>query len=195
MSFPPQGHDLVTVKSDLSIIQTDLIEVNDALKVPPINGLGNATINQLLGNRNDDEATASTIYAFLHDLWEGLHHPQSLYPNLAAPVTITSHADAYTLGNFTEIIPANAITAEFHIHHIHLSSPDANGQYILVLYEATTELARVSFSRTDKKDDVEGLDIRLAHCAANTQIQAKLASSNAASADSVDVRLWYHGHS
>lgn len=164
------------------------------MSVSEVNGAGNSTINQLIGNRLDDEATASTIYAFLHDLWEGLHHAQLLYPDLAVPVTVTTHADAYTLGNFAEIVPANAIATEFHIHHLHLSTPSANGQYVLVLYEGTTELARVSFSRTDKKDDVEGLDVRMAHCPANSQIQAKLASSNAASPDTVNVRLWYHSH-
>lgn len=183
MSFPSQGDAIA-----------DLAQVLANQQVPEINGTGNATINQLIGNRNDDQAIATTIYAYLHDLWEGAHHAQLLYPDLAAPVTVTSHADAYTLGSFTEIVPADAIATEFHIHHLHISSPDKNAQYILVLYNGTTELARVSFSRTDKKDDVEGLDIRMVHCAANSQIQAKLASSVNASEDSADVKLWYHPH-
>jgi hypothetical protein len=128
-------------------------------------------------------------------LWGDWHGEGFIYPDLAAPVTVTSHADAYTLGSFVEIVPVNAIDGTFHIHHVHLSSPDANGQYVLVLYNGTTELCRISVSRTDKKDDVEGLDVRMPHCAPNSQIQAKLASSNAASEDDLDVRLWYHRHS
>jgi hypothetical protein len=172
----------------------DLAEVIAALQVPTVNGVGNDTINQLIGNRNDDETTGKSLYALVSDMIGDWHGEGYIYPDLAAPVTVTSHADAYTLGGFAEIVPANAIDGVFHIHHLHLSSPDANGQYVLVFYNGTTELARISVSRTDKKDDVEGLDVRMPHCAANSQIQAKLASSNAASEDDLDVRLWYHRH-
>lgn len=164
-----------------------------ALQVPDPDGDGNDTINQLLGNRNDDNST-HTIFGHVHDLWEGMHHPQKVWPTLADAVIVTAHADAWTLGNYAEIVAANAISTEFHIHHIHISTPSANGEYELVLYAGTTEIARVTFTRTDKKDDVEGLDIRVPHCAANTQIQAKLASGNAGSADTLKVKIWYHEH-
>lgn len=177
----------------IGVGSTDLTQVLANQQVPAVDGTGNITINQLLGNRNDGNNT-TTIYALLNDMWEDGHHNQKLYPDLAAPVTVTSHTDAYTLGDFAEIVPANAIGIEFHIHHLHLSSPDANGQYILALYVGIVEIARTSFSRTDKKDDVEGLDIRIPHIVANAQIQAKLATSNAAQQDDVDLRLWYHPH-
>jgi len=181
----------------LAAIQTVLIETQAAvaaLQVAEPNGDGNTTINQLLGNRNDDHG-GDTIFSNLHDLWEGDHHEQLIWPTLADSILVTAHADDWVLGNYAEIVAVNAISSEFHIHHVHIVAPSANGEYELVLYVATTELMRVSFSRTDKKDDVEGLDVRTAHCPANSQIQAKLASSNDASADTLKVKLWYHPHS
>jgi len=170
----------------------DLAEVIAALQVPAVNGSGNTTINQLIGNRSDDH-DAETIFATLHDIWEGWHHEQLVYPTLAGAVTVTGHANAWTLGNFAEIVPANTIIGEFHIHHVHIVSPSANGEYELVLYNGTTEMARCGFSRTDKKDDVEGLDVITSHCAANSQIQARLASDSGG--DNAKVKLWYHLHS
>ena len=196
MSYPPQGTGLDDTDI-LAAIQTVLTETEAALaalQVVDPGSIGNVTTNQLLGNRNDDH-DASTMFGRLHDLWEDTHHAQKVWPSLAGAVLITTHADAWTLGNYAEIVAANAISTIFHIHHIQIVSPDANGEYELVLYVATTELMRVSFSRTDKKDDVEGLEVRAAHCPANSQIQAKIASSNAASTDELKVKLWYHLHS
>ncbi len=175
----------------LTQILADLESLKVGLRVAPPSSTGNETINQLIGNR-DDNRNSETIYAALHDIWKGKHHGQKLYPNLAAAVTVTTHVDDWTLGNFAEIVPANTIAEEFHIHHLHISAPDANADYILVLYNGTTELMRVSFSVTDKKSAIGGLDVVVPYCSANSQIQAKLANSRNGNADSVDVRLWYY---
>ncbi len=164
-----------------------------SLRVPPPNNSGNEFINQLIGNRNDINNTA-TIFGFLQDLYEEKHARQLVYPYLAAGILITSHTDAYTLGNFIEIVPANTFTQGFHIHHLHLIAPSANGDYALGLYQGTTPIGQVTFSRTDKKDDVEGLTIFAIPCDANSQIQARLASSNAAQQDTVRLKIWYHPH-
>ena len=184
--------DLTEVLANLAAQNAQLVEVIAALQVSMTNSDGNTTINQLIGNRNDNH-DAQTIYAALHDLWEGMHHKQLVYPTLADAVTVATHANAWTLGDFVEIVPANAISIEFHIHHVHIVSASANGEYELVLYNGTTEMARLSFSRTDKKDDIEGLIIITPHCAANSQIQAKVASDSGG--DTMKVKLWYHRHS
>ena len=163
------------------------------LSVPDLNNTGNETINQLIGNRNDSNST-HTLFGHIHDLWGDDHHLQKVWPSLANCILVTAHADAWVLGNYAEIIAANAISSEFHIHHVCMCDPSANGQYELVLYVGITEIGRLTFSRTDKKDNVEGLDVRLPHCAANAQIQLKVASGNAASPDTVKVKLWYHEH-
>lgn len=154
----------------------------------------NETINQLLGNRNDGHQT-HTMFAHVYDNWNALHLPQKVWPVLADAVLVTAHADAWVLGNFSEIIAANDIPVEYHIHHVQIVEPSANGEYELVFYMGMMEVFRVSFSRTDKKDDVEGLDVRSAHCTASAQIQMKVASGNPGSADSLKVKVWYHEHS
>jgi len=163
------------------------------LRVAPPDSDENLTINQLLGNRSDVHQT-HTIYSHLTDLWHAKHLPQLVWPSLSDAILVTAHADAWKLGNFSELIAANDIVVEFHIHHVQIVEPSANGEYELVFYMGMMEVFRVSFSRTDKKDDVEGLDIRSAHCEASEQIQMKLASGNAASADSLRVKVWYHEH-
>lgn len=164
-----------------------------SLKVPDPNNTRNLTINDLIGNRNDSN-NAATLFARIFDSWEERHSPQLVYPPLADPVLVTTHLDAWTLGDFAEIIPANIINVQFHIHHIHISSPSANGNYEIFLYNGTIEIAQVSFSRTDKKDDVEGLNIFTPHCETNSQVQARIASENAAQQDTIRLKLWYHSH-
>ena len=163
------------------------------LRVPPPNNILNEFINQLIGNRNDYNGTA-TIFGFLHDMWEEQHACQLVYPSLAIGALITSHLNAYTLGDFAEVVPVNTITQGFHIHHLHILSPSANGDYEIRLYQGTSKIGEATFSSTDKKDDVEGLDIFTCHCDANSQVQAKLASSNAAQENTVRLKVWYHPH-
>lgn len=164
-----------------------------SLKVPDPNNIDNAIINDLIGNRNDSNS-AATIVGRLFDAWEETHSAQCVYPSLADGVLVTTHTDAWTPGNFAEIIPANIINVEFHIHHICVCSASANGGYEIILYKGTTKIGEMTFSRTDKKDDVEGLDIFTPHCEANSQIQAKIASENAAQQDTVRFKVWYHPH-
>jgi len=165
-----------------------------SLKVPDPDNTKNLTINDLVGNR-DDTNSAATIFARIFDSWEEKHSAQFVYPSLVDPVLVTAHTNAWTLGDFAEIIPANTIDIQFHIHHIHVCSPSANGNYEIILYNGTTEIGQASFSRTDKKDDVEGLDIFVPHCEANSQVQARIASENAAQQDTIRLKLWYHPHS
>lgn len=187
MGYPPQGAGLDAI---LAAIQT----VFSALQVADPNSSENIIIADLLGNRNDGH-NGGSIFSNLHDLWEGDHHEQLVWPTLADPITVTAHADDWVFGEYAEIVAANAITYDFHIHHLHIAEPSANGNYELILYNGTTKILGVSFSRTDKKDDVEGLEVRTPHCPANSQIQAKVASGNDASADTLKVKLWYHPHS
>jgi len=140
---------------------------------------------------------ANVLYSGWHSVqnYEETNEAQEIYPTLAPGVLLTTHADDWVLGSFTEIVPVNTIDHEFHIHHVHIISPSANGEYECVLYCATTEIGRFSFSRTDKKDDVEGIEVHTDRCLANTQVQAKLASANDVSEDTVRIKIWYHEHS
>ena len=180
-------------KADLTQVLADLVEVVASLQVLETNGDENAIVNQLIGGQDDDH-NARTIFANVDDLWFDKHSGINVYPTLADSVTVTSNAAAWTLGGFAEVVPINTITAEFHIHRVAVSAASANGEYELVLYNGTTEIGRVSFSRTDKKDDIEGLIFSTEHIAADSQIQAKLAFSGGGGAKTAKVKIWYHDH-
>lgn len=120
---------------------------------------------------------------------------QGVYPTLADGTLITTHADEFKLGSYAEIVPVNTITGDFHIHHVHIIAPSDNAVYECVLYCETTEVGRFTFSRTDKKDDIEGIEINTTLCDVNSKIQAKLANDNDASEDTVRIKVWYHEHS
>ncbi len=172
---------------------TNLATIRSLLNVPDPDGVLNATINEVIGNRSDGNNT-NTLHGLLGDVYEEIHTAQLVYPTMALGALVTAHADAWTPGAFAEVVPINTITGEFHIHHICVCSASANGDYEVILYHVETEIGRFTFTRSDKKDDVEGIDLFTPHCAANSQIQAKLASSNAASEDTVRLKLWYHPH-
>lgn len=163
-----------------------------SLKVAGVDSTGNVTINDLLGNRNDTDE-AETIFGTSLHTYEHTHHSMKVYPTLANAVLVTAANAAWTLGNFAEIVPINTITHTFHIHHVQIISASANGQYELVVYAGAVEITRMTFSRTDKKDDVEGLVLICPHIAANSQIQVKLASGNVG-ADTAAVKVWYQEH-
>lgn len=169
-----------------------LIEIRQKLSVPGSGGTDNLTMRDVIGNK-DDEHDAETLFGHLHDLWGMQHNAQKVYPTLAGAVTVTANGAIWTLGNFVEIVPVNIITNSFHIHHLHITAPSVNGDYELVLYEVSTEIGRVTFSRTDKKDDVEGLPVRTPTSIANAQIRAKLACSVGGA--SAKLKVWYHLHS
>lgn len=164
------------------------------LSVPPVDGVANLLVKDVVGNR-EDGADTNTIQGRAEDAWQQAHTGQMVYPILATGVLVTAHTNAWTLGAYATLVPVNAIDCDFHIHHICICSASANGGYELRFYRGTERLAIVTFTRTDKKDDVAGLDITMRHLLANSQVRIKLASSNAAQEDTVRVKVWYHPHS
>jgi|GEM_PF-6327712 len=162
------------------------------LSVAPINSGANVLVKDVIGNREDDN-DSTTLAGRIRDQWEETHVGQLVYPVLAQAILVTSSITAWTLGAYATIIPVDTIISDFHIHHICICSASENGAYELRLYRGTERLAMITFTRTDKKDDVEGLDIYTPHTVANSQIRAKLASSNAAQ-DTARISLWYHLH-
>lgn len=127
----------------------------------------------------------------IHIMQDHVHSASKVYPTLANPITVTGAAGAWTLGNFVEVVPVNMITSPFDIHHINASNASAADNYELVLYAATTEIGRVRFSRSSGLSTVNLLPFQCDIQAANTQIQAKVASSTGG-ADTVDISIFYH---
>jgi len=78
-----------------------------------------------------DELGAANIPADIDTVLEQVHTgTYYIYPQNAAPVSITSGAGAYTKGNYVEVIPAGTITTTFYIVGLYI-----NEQTALVDYE------------------------------------------------------------
>ena len=163
------------------------------LTVPPVDGVANIVVKDVVGNR-EDSAETNTLQGRTEDVWQQSHTGQMVYPVLATGILVTSHLNAWTLGDYATLVPANAIDCDFHIHHVCVCSASANGMYELRFYRGTERLAIITFTRTDKKDDIAGLDITMRHLSANSQVRVKLASSNAAQQDTARIKAWYHPH-
>lgn len=130
----------------------------------------------------------------LHLASEHIHSVAKVYPTLAAGVTVTTAAGAWTLGNYAQIVPASTIASRFDIHWINVEAASNDDTYELVLYAATTEIGRVRFTVSLTAGGRVLLPPMFFQCpivAANSQIQAKLACS-AGGAETVDISIHYH---
>ena len=160
-------------------------------EVPTVDSAANSDIRDVIGNKNDTHSGTS-IMALAETLEEHAHKEAKVWPTMADGIVVTAAATDWTgLGNYAEIAAANDITSDFDIHYISVEDISANGVYELVLYAATTEIGRVRFVQNAVQDSTVNVPFQTPIVAANTQIQAKVASDNAA-ADTVTISLGYH---
>ena len=113
-----------------------------------------------------------------------------VYPTMAAGVTVTADAAAWTLGNYAEVVPVNTITSNFVINQINMGAVSAATYYELVLYAATTEVGRIRFYTSDAAYGYAFKGFHTPVIAANSQIQAKLATASA-EADTCVISISY----
>ena len=165
---------------------------------PSANGTDNVTVADVVGNKDDSHyggsnTTNTSLAARIKTLIEHIHKPAKCYPTLAAGVTVTADAAAWTLGAFIEIVPINTITSDFDFHYIAIEGVSAGVSYELVLYQATTEIGRVRFTAVGIANNVviPDIPIQTGMCVANAQVQAKLASSST-NADTATISTFYH---
>ncbi len=162
------------------------------ITVPSADSADNNYIQDVVGNKSDSHSGGS-LYSKAEVLVDHIHHAAKCYPTLTSGVTVTKGAGAWALGNFAEIVPASTIGVAFDIHHINIESASADGTYELILYAATTEIGRLRFT-VDTGWLGGGLPSLPFQCGiepADTQIQAKVASGNAA-ANNIAMSIYYH---
>jgi hypothetical protein len=125
---------------------------------------------------------------------EHFHSASKVYPTGTTGAVITSASDAWTLGNFTEIVPVNTITEDFDIHWVNIEGVSADGIYEIVLYAATTEIGRMRFTATDIANATFLAERKMQTkiLFKNTQIQAKVMTDNGGQQDTVTISLHYH---
>jgi len=141
-------------------------------------------------------ASRARNYDKLDAIEEHLHGESIVYPQLAAPITLTSAAGAWAAYPApTEIVPVNTIIKDFDIHWISISTISANGDYMLRLYTgpALSEvfLSELDFYRTAVQSQEGSTSIITPIVLKNTRISAAISSGNAG-ANTVNVKVRYH---
>ncbi len=160
-----------------------------SLAVPSVDSVNNVDMRDVIGNKNDTH-DGNSLRAVAHIINEHTHKAARVYPALAVSLQVVSSNVAHTLGVFKEIVAAGGIVTDFDIHWVAVQAASANGEYEIVLYAGTIEIGRSSFARTDKKD-IDSVPFQCEIQPANTQIQAKLSTNNAAG-DTCNIKIMYH---
>ncbi len=154
------------------------------------NSSDNYTLGDVIGNKTDTHA-GDSIYSILEVLKDHNHSACNVYPYLAGGVQITGHATAYTLGAFAVIVPASTITSPFDIHHIVIEDISATGIYVVSLYAAEVLIGSTKVIKAAAQDSTDSIPFQTALIPANTQIQAKIASSSGGG-DTITLSVKYH---
>lgn len=160
------------------------------MAVPSIDSTDNSTINDVIGNKDDDH-DGNSLVSITHTIEEHMHHGAKCYPTLAGGVAVLGGA-GWVLGEFIEIVPAAAIGSDFDIHYIVVEAVSAADVYEIVLYNDTTEIGRVRAAFLDIANSLTlpSVPFQCAIQAADSKIQAKVTSSSGG--DTITISLYYH---
>lgn len=124
------------------------------------------------------------------DMHVALHGPQCVYPDRDDAITVTSHADAWALGDAVTLIPANTITEPFSIRFVDIMAISGNDEYQIELYENSTIL-KATFNKSTNADPVRPLWIFSGILPKNSAVTMKLANKTAATQRTCAVKVWY----
>ncbi len=163
-----------------SIINFDVVD-------PDI--VDNITVKDVLGNK-DDSPEGSSLYARARTVEDHIHTEQKLYPELANSIQVVGGSGVWELGTLTTLMPANTANIRFDIHWIVICAISVNDEYELILYADTTQIGRIAFTRTDKKDVDDGVPFQCPILEPEVRIRARLAS--AGGGDTANFKLLYH---
>lgn len=116
------------------------------------------------------------------DLLAHINAESHCYPTMASGATVVSANADWTLGAFAEIVPVNTITSVFHIHAVSIESCDRDAVFELELYAGAGNdmIGQTRFAISGGFFGNIQDRITCVKVAANSRIQAKLASSNGA---------------
>jgi len=156
----------------------------------------NRTSADVIGNKSDTHAGTNLMAHMVHIL-QDIDTASKVYPTLAAGVTVTGAAGAWTLGNFAVVVPADTITSEYSIHFVNIAEASASDTYELVFYSGAdaseVEVGRIRFTRALGSQSTAPSPIKTTIIAANSQLKAKIASSGGGS-DTAIISIFYHIH-
>jgi len=147
------------------------------------------SLNPLAGQANSIIAENAEELEIISD---HIHGVAKVCPTLSAGSGVVSNGSAWTLGVYTEIIPAGVVGDIFDIHYVNVEGVTADGIYELVLYAETVEIARL---RTQQEAGppaqvLASIPVITPLMASGTQVQAKVADS--VGGGTLTISLGYH---
>jgi hypothetical protein len=133
---------------------------------------------------------------WLRSLIKTFASARKVFPSMGAGVTLTSGSGtAWALGNFIEIIPANAITKRFRLDTANFAVFSTAATYEIVFYKGTTgnevEIGRCRANPGTTSMPVHDKPLYTELLPANTRVTAKLANPST-SATTVVCSVTYH---
>lgn len=129
----------------------------------------------------------------LRTINEHVHSVQKVAPSGVAGILVTSHGDAWTLGDFSnDIIATDFVPLKFDIHGVDVQAPSANANFELVLYYGAgdIECGRITFTRTNPTLFSRPSVIQTPILPPGSRVRAKLMDSGGGA--SCTVKVWYH---
>lgn len=169
------------------------MNLNNGGSASPANTSNNASINDVVGNKLDDES-GDSLYALAYINERHEHSPSLVYPTLADGITVTAEgADWGTGGALVQIVPASTITSPFDIHYVNIEAVSAARTYELFLYYGAgdTFAGHIRFTKSAGLDPVLDRPFQTVLIPANSRIRARLCSGGVV-ADTIDMTIQYH---
>ena len=122
---------------------------------------------------------------------------KKVYPTLAAGATVVSSTANWTYGAYAVIVPANTITNAFRVDALSISSCNRDAVFQLELYQGAGDdiITAIRFAVEGGFFGNQVYIIGSEIVAANSQIRARVASSNGAGAvATLRVSIVYYAH-
>ena len=136
----------------------------------------------------------NSIYAHLNTNYYHVHGASFLYPDKAAPVTLTSNAGAWSeAGAIITVIPANTIIKPFDLHFISATdiSNTLDGVIDIFAGPDLIKLTSIDVSRTSNFSREIQARIQVAQIPANWRIGCRFSDSTA---NAQTVKVKFQGH-
>lgn len=147
-----------------------------------------------IGNTTDNWNADKTLSGYANTADRHTHSQSLCYPTLANGMQVNTGAAAWTLGAFTEIVPAGIIDGAFDVHWINFETASANGTYELHLYSGEpgleTLVARVRTVRDNNQYGIDSIPVQMNIQPPGTRLSARLASSSGNR--NVTLSVYYH---
>lgn len=175
--------------------------IGEKVSINPVsteNDMGNDTMNQVIGNKDDANLSGpgndslygiAAFMAYYH-----IHNPSLVYPRDDDPVVITAGAGAWTEGTKVEIIANGEKSEAFDIHFVILGAISQNDDYVVKVYtgESGSEVfwGEAAFTRDTNQVRGSQVPIQGPPVASGTRISASLLSGNGS--NTTAIKLYTH---